>query len=206
LGSKLGDRNIRHDKFYHKAKDHKYASRAYFKLEEIDKKFKFIKHNQKVLDLGAAPGSWIQYTQGKVGKKGSVVAIDLLPLSIKAAACVSFIQADIFDTSPEDFTNLSGGLFDVVLSDMAPNTTGVAFADASRSAALIMKIMEILPLIIKSDGKFVAKIFQGEDFDKTHKAIKSQFKRVKVFKPESSRPESKEIYFVAWQRREVFLP
>ena len=201
MGSKLKDKNVRHDKFYKMAKKENYASRAVYKLKEINKKYKFLKKGATVLDLGAAPGSWTQYSQEEVGVNGKVVAIDLLPLQIQPASQTVFIQSDIYETTSEQFIELAEGKFDVILSDMAPNTTGNRFTDAVRSADLVMKILDFVPDLLNDKGFLVAKIFRGHDFDATLKETKHLFKKTKVIKPESSRSESKELYIVAWEKR-----
>jgi len=206
MPSKMGDRTYRHDVFYKNAKKHNYASRAIYKLDEIDARFKLIVRGDRVLDLGAAPGSWMQYSLNAVGPSGSVTGIDLLPLKITLPGNGRFIQGDIREVSEAELFGPEGGVFDVVVSDMAPNTTGVQFTDATRSAALVLLAIEMTDRLLKPGGKFVAKIFQGVDFDESLRLLKSRFVRFKVVKPESSRQESKEVYLVAWEHRAEPLP
>jgi 23S rRNA (uridine2552-2'-O)-methyltransferase len=201
MGSKLGDRNSRHDKYYKMALKDKFASRAAYKLEEMDLKFQLVKQGLFVLDLGAAPGSWTQYAAKKIGSKGRVFSIDLNPIEIGLPTWCETQVGDIFDFDFSKEIERNGRKFDLVMSDMASNTTGIRFTDATRSAALVNKIIDILPEILSPKGKFTAKIFRGEDFDETLKRLKVIFKRVKTFKPKSSRSESKELYFVAWDRK-----
>ncbi len=201
MSSKMGNRSHRHDIFYKNAKQHQFASRAIFKLEEMDKRFQLFRKGDRVLDLGAAPGSWMQYSLTAVGMTGMVVGIDLLPLTIQLPRHGRFIQADIRDCPDAEFLGPEGLPFDVVVSDMAPNTVGIKFTDAARSAVLVGLAIEMTDRLLKTGGKFVAKIFQGEDFDDTLQLLKSRFVRFKVVKPESSRKESKEVYLVAWDRR-----
>lgn len=201
MTSKMGDRAFRHDVFYKKAKEQRFVSRAIYKIEEIDKRFTILKKGDRVLDLGAAPGSWMQYTLRVVGPEGRVVGIDLLELRIQLPIYGRFIQGDIRHVAVEELLGPEGVLFDVVVSDMAPNTIGVKFTDATRSAELVQLGILLTDRVLKPGGKFVAKIFQGEDFDETLKLLKTRFVRFKVVKPESSRPESKELYLVAWERR-----
>lgn len=202
MTSKMGDRAFRHDTFYKKAKEQRFVSRAIYKLEEIDKRFKIFEKGNRVLDLGAAPGSWMQYALRTVGSGGRVVGIDLLELRIQLPPHGRFIQADIRETPAEELMGPEAVPFDVVISDMAPNTIGVKFTDSARSAELVQLGIHLTDRVLKPGGKFIAKIFQGEDFDETLKLLKTRFVRFKVVKPESSRPESKEVYLVAWDRRE----
>ncbi|MBU1069271.1 RlmE family RNA methyltransferase [Myxococcota bacterium] len=206
MSSKMGDRTYRHDVFYKNAKKNNFASRAIYKIDEIDQRFKLFARGDRVLDLGAAPGSWTQYALTAVGPTGRVVGIDLLPLKISLPGYGEFIQGDIREVTVETLVGAGGEPFDVVVSDMAPNTTGVKFTDASRSAALVVCALEMTDRLLKPGGKFVAKIFQGVDFDDALMMLKSRFVRFKVVKPESSRQESKEVYLVAWDHRPEPLP
>ncbi len=201
MSSKMGDRTYRHDIFYKNAKKNNFASRAIYKLSEIDQRFQLLRKGDRVLDLGAAPGSWMQYALTAVGFEGSVTGIDLLPLKIPLPRNGRFIQGDIREVPEAELFGPEGGQFDVVVSDMAPNTTGVKFTDASRSAALVLLAIEMTDRLLKPGGKFVAKIFLGEDFDESLQLLKSRFVRFKVVKPESSRQESKEVYLVGWDHR-----
>ncbi len=202
----MGDRAFRHDAYYKKAKEQRFVSRAIFKIEEIDKRFHIFQKGDRVLDLGAAPGSWMQYTLRAVGPGGRVTGIDLLPLRIQLPPHGRFLLGDIRETSAEALMAPEGTPFDVVVSDMAPNTIGVKFTDSARSAELVQLGIRLTDQILKPGGKFVAKIFQGEDFDETLRLLKTRFVRFKVVKPDSSRPESKEVYLVAWERREQAIP
>jgi len=205
MPSKMGDRTYRHDVYYQNAKKNNFASRAIYKLDEIDKRFQLFKKGDRVLDLGAAPGSWMQYALSAVGPAGRVVGIDLLPLKIQLPGHGRFIQGDIREVSDEALLGPDARPFDVVVSDMAPNTIGVKFTDAARSAALVVWALEMTDRVLAPGGKFVAKIFQGADFDDALKILKARFVRFKVVKPESSRQASKEVYLVAWERRPAVL-
>jgi 23S rRNA (uridine2552-2'-O)-methyltransferase len=203
---KMGDRSYRHDVYYQNAKKNNFASRAVYKLDEIDKRFHLIHKGDHVLDLGAAPGSWMQYSLSAVGPTGRVVGIDLLPLTIQLPGYGVFLQGDIRETPTDRLLAPGGRLFDVVVSDMAPNTIGVKFTDATRSAALVVCALEMTDRVLKPGGGFVAKIFQGVDFDEVLRMLKARFVRFKVVKPESSRMASKEMYLVAWEHRQEPLP
>ncbi|MDR0423167.1 MAG: RlmE family RNA methyltransferase [Rickettsiales bacterium] len=176
------------DPFVEKAKKFGYRSRASFKLIEINDKFKIFERGQKVLDLGSAPGGWSQIIVKKVGE-GNVDAVDLLNMEyIKG---VNFIQGD--------FLSLGESLskkYDVIVSDMAANTTGNKSTDQIRTAELVEQAFNFAIENLKEDGCFIAKIFQSKEEQDLFGIIRKHFKTLKRFKPESSRKESVEIYFV----------
>ena len=181
------------DYYFQQAKKEDYRARSVYKLKEIDEKFRLIKPGMKVLDLGCAPGSWLQYCLEKVGDKGKVVGFDITEVKpVPRGAKV--IQADVFQLKPEDIEDRP---FDCVLSDMAPSTTGAKSVDHFRSVELCRKAFDIAGKTLKTGGSFVCKIFQGEDFEVFVKEVKIRFESVKIFKPTSSRSESKEIFIIA---------
>ena len=141
------------DHYYNKAKKDKFLARSIYKLEEIDKKHKVIKKADKVLDLGYYPGSWIQYTSIKVGEKGNVIGIDIQPVNKKLSSLknVSLFEKDIFEVSSLEDIGLKEP-FDVVLSDMAPKTTGIKRVDQDRSLALVENVFESLSIFLKKGG------------------------------------------------------
>ncbi len=151
-----------------------------------------------VLDLGAAPGSWTQFASEKIGPKGRVVAIDLEPLSVTLPNVVS-LEANIFETDWTVVLEPSGlrPEFDLVLSDMAPKTTGIRFTDQTRSMELCEKALEVAEKTLRKDGTFVCKLFHGAEFKNFQMRLKKTFERVEILRPESTRKESKEIYFIA---------
>ncbi|PMP68112.1 MAG: 50S rRNA methyltransferase [Thermodesulfobacterium geofontis] len=184
------------DKWAKKAKEMGYPARSVFKLMEIQKKYKIIKKGNIVLDLGASPGSWSKYTLSIVGEKGKVVGIDLLPVKI-IHPNFYFIQKDVFELEEKDFKTLGIEKFDIILSDMAPKTTGDKFGDHIRSLRLAEKALELAKNYLKEDGSFVVKVFEGEKLPQFKKQIEKCFKSVKFLKPKSSRKESKEIFIIA---------
>lgn len=183
----------RKDHFYKKAKQEKYTSRAAYKLQEIQKKYSILKPGFKVLDLGASPGSWIQFTCSCISPKGSVVGIDKLPIDLPPPKNVTLLQMDVFEINENHFSKDS---FDCILSDMAPNTSGVAFADQCASADLCIQALNISKLFLRKGGHLVCKIFQGSEFNNVREEFSHCFKNVRVFKPDSSRSRSKEIYLI----------
>jgi len=181
------------DSFFYKAKREGYVCRSVYKLMEINQRYRIIKEKDRVLDLGAAPGSWLQYTNKIVGKQGFILAIDLNPLNIIQPAQVQFLKADVFDL---DINQIISRKFNVVLSDMAPNTTGKKDVDAYSSFRLSMRALEIANEALCSGGHFVCKVLEGSDFKDLLTTFRMYFRFTKPFKPKSSRPMSKEIYLI----------
>jgi 23S rRNA (uridine2552-2'-O)-methyltransferase len=185
------------DHYFRKAKEENYAARSVFKLEEIDKKFKLFRPGQTVLDLGASPGSWSQYSSQKIGANGRILGVDLkaVTVSLKNA---TFIQADLRDLQLEDIFKQHGFQppFDLVLSDMAPNTTGIRFTDQARSMDLCELALDVARRFLKPGGHFVCKLFHSDDFTKLRDEIKKDFQKFEAVKPDSTRKISKEIFLV----------
>lgn len=190
------------DPFVERAKVEGWRSRAAFKIIEIDEKFKLFKKGKVVVDLGAAPGGWSQYAVTKVGD-GNVVAIDLLP--IDSLPGVSFFTGDFMtEEAPQKIIELlktipynKSGSCDVVMSDMAANTTGDHTTDHMRIIALLEEALALSEKILRKNGSFVGKIFQGGSSDEILKKLRKNFSTVKYFKPDSSRKDSSETYVVA---------
>ena len=185
------------DPYVKSAQQKGYRSRATFKLIEIQQKDKIIQPGMTVVDLGAAPGGWSQIAREWIGKNGKIIALDILPLDELSG--VEFIQGDFRE--PEIFEKilsvLENNKVDVVLSDMAPNTSGQASVDQPRAMYLAELSLELAKKVLKKQGSLVVKIFQGEGSDAFIKALKSAFKQVFVRKPDASRSRSRETYLVA---------
>lgn len=181
------------DPYVQRAKAEGYRSRAAYKLIELDEKFRFLKQGQNVLDLGAAPGGW---TQVALKKKARVVAIDLLLVKpIPGAEC---IEMDFMDNAaPEKLKKLLGGKADIVLSDMAPNSSGHASTDHLRIMALVEAAYAFACEVLNENGAFVAKVLQGGTETALLKEMKQRFRVVRHAKPRASRPDSAEMYVVA---------
>lgn len=190
----LRDRRRRHDPFFKKAREAGYAARSVFKLEEIDRKLRLLHPGDRVLDLGCRPGSWLQYARGVVGAHGYLVGIDRQPLP-QPVPGARVLVGDIYATTDEELLG-DAKAFDVVLSDMAPDTTGVRATDQARSAALVEEALGRAERLLAPAGAFVAKIFQGPDVEKLRKRITARFSDVRLVKPEGSRSESTEMYLV----------
>ena len=185
------------DHYFLQAKQQNYPARSVYKLKEIDAKFKLFKPGMKVLDLGAAPGSWSLAAAERVGPSGCVLACDLRAAETGFPSNVRFLAADVLAPS-EAFEEALAQLapFDVVLSDMAPGTTGTRFADQARSYDLCCAALKIAAHCLKPGASFVVKIFMGPDVRELLAAMRARFSSVKGFKPKSSRAESKETFYV----------
>ncbi|MFC1858007.1 SAM-dependent methyltransferase [Thermodesulfobacteriota bacterium] len=183
------------DHYARKAQRESFPARSVYKLKEIQRKYKIIKKGNKILDLGCAPGSWLLYAAEVTGADGLVIGVDQKPVSIQAPTHVRIYTADIFSIDPA-FLDSIGKDFDVILSDMAPKTTGHKHVDATRSLALCRAALSLANRLLLAGGVFVCKIFAGEDAKAFSDAIKKDFYTHKVFKPQSSRKASKEIYVI----------
>lgn len=183
------------DHYFLKAKRENYPARSVYKLKEMDARFHLLKPGMKVLDLGAAPGSWSLFAAERVGLKGLVLACDLQTTETVFPGNVTFLLEDVFDRTPEFESLLNErGPFDLVMSDMAPRTTGTKFTDQARSLELCLEAVEVADRWLKPGGNFVAKIFMGPDFQELAQAVRARYAAAKTFKPNSSRAESKEIF------------
>ena len=190
------------DHYFKKAKEQNFAARSVFKLEEIDQKFNLLHPKQKILDLGAAPGSWSQYCSKKIGAEGRILGIDLTKIEIKLTNAV-FIQADLRDHDLAQ-TMLQQGfdpIFDLVISDMAPRTTGIRMTDQARSFELCELALRLAQQYLKKDGQFICKLFHSDDFTTLRDLIKKDFHRFEAVKPDSTRKISKEIFLVGLKKK-----
>jgi 23S rRNA (uridine2552-2'-O)-methyltransferase len=185
------------DPFVRAAKRAGYRSRAAYKLLEIDRRDGLFKRGMTVIDLGAAPGGWSQVARERLGKTGRVVAIDLLPM--EPIAGVAFLQADF--ASEEGLRGLLSLLgpaqADIVISDLAPNISGIGISDQAKAIGLAELVLDFAVAHLKPGGALLVKVFQGEGFDSYVKALRSQFQRVATRKPEASRDRSNEVYLLA---------
>jgi 23S rRNA (uridine2552-2'-O)-methyltransferase len=204
VASKLGDRKNRHDVFHQRAKKEGFAARAVYKLEEIDARYALFRPGGAVLDLGCRPGSWLQYAARRVGDRGPLVGIDreALPVVIPTAR---IIIGDVFTVTPGE---LAGDLpaFDTVLSDMAPDTSGVRSQDQARSEALFERALELAEILGAPGSVFVGKLVQGPDFQKLILRCRTTYSKVAPFKPKGSRPESAEQYIVCLGKKTSCSP
>jgi len=185
------------DHYFHKAKKQHYLARAVYKLEEIQKKYKILNAGDRVLDLGAAPGSWIQLASGVAGRSGLVVGIDLKPIEHAFSNHVVTFAGDIFDREFVETVLREYLPFDVVLSDMSPATSGIKAADSARSALLFERALEIAGWALRPGGTFLAKMFHGPEFHQLLADVKKQFGRTRAIRPQATRKQSREIYILA---------
>ena len=207
------------DRFFQKAKKEQFVARSIYKLEEIDRRHRLFSKGDRVVDLGAAPGSWMQYVANAIGKKGCVVGYDIEPVSVGAPNAESFV-ADVGELEPERVrrdvavlvARLKGKdppegplppsfLVDGLISDMAPKLTGIRDADQAKSVELARKALLLAVAVVKAEGYFVAKLFQGRDTDELVKETKDSFKDVRLLKPEATREGSREVFLIAREKR-----
>jgi 23S rRNA (uridine2552-2'-O)-methyltransferase len=189
----------RADHFTRTAKKQGYPARSVFKLEEIDRRVKLLRPGMRVLDLGAAPGSWTLYAAGRIGAQGKLLAVDLTPIEVPLPPQVTFVVGDAL--ALENDALKTYGPYDVVLSDMAPNTTGNRLGDQTRSFELFMRALAVAEVLLAKGGSFVGKIFMGEDFPLAKKAVKAAFAEERAIRPEGTRASSYELFLIGLGRR-----
>lgn len=180
------------------AKAQGYPARSVFKLDEIDRRVRLLSKGQRVLDLGAAPGSWSLYASQRVGSSGKVVAIDLQEITERFPSNVEVHQGDALDLDNEVAT--SGAPYDVVLSDMAPKTSGNKAADQALSFELFEAALSVAKTLGKPGSHFVAKLFMGPDFDTARSELAQAYARSQVIRPKGTRQQSKEVFLVGLGR------
>ena len=185
------------DEYVLKAQKEGWRSRAVYKLQEIDEKDRLFKPHMVVVDLGAAPGGWSQFAMYKLGNHGKVIALDIL--NMDPIAGVDFICGDFRDEAVlnELEALIDGQKVDLVMSDMAPNTSGIKGVDQPRMMYLLELALDFSKNHLKKDGQFLLKVFQGEGFETFHKELRVNFKTVVTRKPKASRDRSPEIYLLA---------
>jgi 23S rRNA (uridine2552-2'-O)-methyltransferase len=191
------------DHYFHLAKKEGYVSRAAYKLIEIDDRKKILRKGDRVLDCGAAPGSWLQVAAKRVGDHGIVIGIDLQPIKLPQRfdqANIKTLEGDFTATDPQQLLRMVGSRgthFDAVLSDMAPKTTGDPFSDHHQSVRLCHSLLDQCDTLLKPGGNLVMKVFEGEAYAELVKRTVMMFSTAKGYKPKASRSESTEMYVVA---------
>lgn len=183
------------DKWMKKAKNEGFRARSVYKLEELDLEFDIIKPGMTVLDIGAAPGSWLQYAAKKIGPTGKALGLDLQRIK-PIAGNIETKVCDVLDSNQMEKALKDYGQFDLIISDLAPSTSGIKYLDQQRSLDLDRATFETAKTYLKPNGVLIMKIFMGPDMDKFKKELKSYFKRVYVSKPKASRERSKETYII----------
>lgn len=193
---------VRKDHFHRKAKQEGYRSRATYKLQEVQKRFHIFRRGSKVLDLGAAPGGWLQVASEFIGREGHVVGIDRLPIEPLPGSNITILEGDLLDpVVQQKALDALGGPAHVVLSDMAPNISGIHVTDCARSFDLAMIALTLAQQCLVSGGSFIAKIFPGDEFEDFLQACRQSFRKVRTTKPEATRKTSSEVYVIALQFR-----
>ncbi|MEM7622956.1 MAG: RlmE family RNA methyltransferase [Planctomycetota bacterium] len=188
-------KRVLHDRYFRQAKREGYLARSAYKLMELDDRRRFLRRGDRVLDLGCAPGSWLQVAGERIGPEGYTCGIDLNPASPLVPRHVRTVIGDFLEVHPEELLPPDGMLFDVVLSDMAPNTSG--HGDHFRSVRLCEAITDRLGALLIRDGDLVMKVFEGEALPELIKHCRSIFRDVSVLKPQASRDLSKETFIIA---------
>ena len=185
------------DPFVKQAQKDGYRSRAAYKLTELNEKDKLIRPGMRILDLGSAPGGWSQVAGKIVGDKGRILATDILPM--ESIRNVDFIQGDFTDEAivQQLLDWLDGGKFDLVMSDIAPNLSGISISDQAKSIYFLELALDTVCKTLKPGATFVAKMFQGSGSDQYIKDLRTHFSKVSIRKPSASRKESREVYLVA---------
>jgi 23S rRNA (uridine2552-2'-O)-methyltransferase len=189
------------DQYVKMAQQQGFRSRAAFKLMELDDKYHFLRKGMRVVDLGSAPGSWTQVVQRTLGDSGQVIALDILPMDPLQG--VSFIQGDFTEDEPLALLEkaLNGQNADLVLSDLAPNMSGMGAVDQPRAMYLAELALAFAEQWLEPGGSFVVKVFHGEGFDDFVKQTRSLFEKVLIRKPSASRPRSREVYILGHRRK-----
>jgi len=188
----------RKDFFYKKSKIEGYRSRAAYKLLQANKSYHFIKPGSIIADLGCAPGGWLQVAGKLVGLRGKVFGVDIKPIKPLDVKNIEFVLDDVSNPKlPEKLLKLAGKNFDVVLSDLSPNLTGIWDVDHARQIDLAEKAYKIACSTLKPNGIFFTKVFDGPYLKDFIRKVKEHFKDVKILKPKASRPESAELYILA---------
>jgi 23S rRNA (uridine2552-2'-O)-methyltransferase len=193
--TKPGSRNRWADHYTRQARKDNYPARSVYKLQEIQKRHRLLRAGSRVLDLGCAPGSWLKYAAEIVGPKGYVLGLDLKPIKMALPANAQMMVADIFDL-PGDVIELLRPGYHCVISDMAPATTGHRDVDAARSLNLCESALAVAQDYLRPGGGWVCKIFQGPDSATFIERVKQQFDRCHIYKPQSSRKASREIFVI----------
>lgn len=171
-----------------------YPARSVFKLEEIDRRIGLLRPGQRVLDLGAAPGSWSMYVAKKLGGAGKLLAVDLQPIGVSLGPIAEIVQGDALSLGSEVIARFAP--YDVVLSDMAPSTTGSKEGDAARSEELFLRAAEIGAAFGKTGSSFVGKLFMGGGFEPTRARLRELYEQVRVIRPEGTRTNSVEVFLI----------
>ncbi|MDA8122033.1 MAG: RlmE family RNA methyltransferase [Deltaproteobacteria bacterium] len=194
----MGGMYKRKDSYYLQAKKEGFRSRAAYKIAEIARKESLARPGDCVIDAGAAPGGWSQVLLPLVGGKGKIAAVDILPMEPLPGGNFRFFQEDLsLPSLPGRILEFFGREADIVVSDAAPNTSGIPFTDQARSADLVRTVLALARRTLAEDGTFLAKIFEGAEADSVFKELQAEFQKVRRIRPAATRKESFELYLLA---------
>ena len=196
----MGKANAWEDHYTRRAREEHWLARSVYKLEEIDRKVHLIRAGDRVLDLGCYPGSWSQYSVAKVGPKGEVVGVDLKKPDRFCSPGFRFIQADVLSLDVE-WLRKEVGPRQLVISDLAPATSGISVTDTSRSMELAQRALVLALAVLKKGGHFLCKVFEGSEVKAFRTELAAHFAKVQTLRPSAVRKASKEIYLLALSRR-----
>jgi len=186
------------DHYFKKAKKEGFLARSAYKLDEIQIKHRIIRPNDKVLDLGCAPGAWSQIILKILSPQGKLRGIDLKAVTLKAPNA-EFVQKDIFETAIEEFLEAP---YNNIVSDMAPSTSGIPFRDQALSEELCLKVIELSDVLLNKSGNLVMKLFMGSGAKQIELEVKKRFEKHHLFRPNSTRKESKEIFLIGLKKKD----
>jgi 23S rRNA (uridine2552-2'-O)-methyltransferase len=193
----LSKKRRRSDHLTREARSRDYPARSVFKLEEIDRRLRLLGRGDRVLDLGCSPGSWLKYACRRVGPGGLVVGVDLEEPSIEMPANARFLKADAMHLAPGD---ISPGRFRVVVSDMAPRTSGTAIVDQERSWELFARALDLADELLEPGGRFAAKLFFSPRHEEAVVAMRERFALVRTLRPRATRSSSREVFVAGMDR------
>ena len=195
----MGKTNTWEDHYTRRAREERWLARSIYKLEEIDRKVRLIRPGDRILDLGCYPGSWSQYSVVKVGPTGEVVGVDLKKPERFSSPRFKFIEADVLSLDVQ-WLREEVGARELVISDLAPATSGIAVTDTSRSMELARRALEIALAVLKKGGHFLCKVFEGQEVKSFRTELAEHFARVQTLRPSAVRKASREIYLLAMNR------
>jgi 23S rRNA (uridine2552-2'-O)-methyltransferase len=195
----MGKTNTWEDHYTRRAREERWLARSVYKLEEIDRKVRLIRPGDRILDLGCYPGSWSQYSVVKVGPTGEVVGVDLKKPERFSSPRFKFIEADVLSLDVQ-WLREEVGARELVISDLAPATSGIAVTDTSRSMELARRALEIALAVLKKGGHFLCKVFEGQEVKAFRTDLAEHFARVQTLRPSAVRKASREIYLLAMNR------
>lgn len=186
---------VRHDAYWAKAREEGFAARSVYKLEEVDREHRLLTQGAHVLDLGCAPGSWLQYAAGRVGPRGMVLGVDMEKVTLSLPACVQTLQLDMNRLTP-DLVPAGFAPVDALLSDLAPHTTGIRDVDQARAFDLSARAVLVGDRMLKAGGHLLVKTFQGPDTQRLLQAVRQRFADAKAIRPKATRKPSFEVYIL----------